>query len=445
MRVSHLRIHGFKTFSRRTEIDFVPGMTAIVGPNGSGKSNIVDAVRWVLGETRARELRGSRMDEVIFSGGKGRPGMGFASVEIEFEGGETAARGKEDLLISRRVVRGEPSYYRINGRAARLRDMDQLLESTGLRQSGYAVVAQNDVDSIIHASPLQRRALVEEAAGVRGLRAQRDAAARRLDMGDQEVERLAGWLGEVAPKIAELEVQAAAALEQREIASRLAELRGSLAREQWRSCMGELRRARQRLQRASEQLTRVEEQKLQCESRRQAATEQIAQCQAVIEGMRLQVEEASVTVASRQGDAVRVMEQVSALVAQTAIVADELSAMEHGVLQREEALVRIAAEQAELDERIRSGEVAHREQSDASTQARTLASHAGGELARARQRMQEVEMELAEARVRQTTQEAAIAERKQRIGDLLEEEARSAADLQTKRVAGEELEARGDT
>jgi energy-coupling factor transporter ATP-binding protein EcfA2 len=180
MRLRRVVVTGFKTFASRSELLLEPGVTAIVGPNGSGKSNLVDAIRWALGETNARELRGARMDEVIYSGGNARPRMGFAEVElvIDNEDGGLAVDDAE-VSVSRRVVRHGDSDFRLNGGRVRLRDLERLLGSTGLTQSGYAVVAQNDIDAIIEATPLQRRALVEQAAGVRSLRAAcEDALAR---------------------------------------------------------------------------------------------------------------------------------------------------------------------------------------------------------------------------------------------------------------------------
>src|SRR5581483_4286732 len=124
MRLQRLAITGFKTFARRTEIVFERGITAIVGPNGSGKSNLVDALRWALGETNARELRGARMEEVIYSGGEGRPRMGFAEVELVLDNSDgSLATDDAEVSIGRRVVRTGESEYRINGSRTRLRDV----------------------------------------------------------------------------------------------------------------------------------------------------------------------------------------------------------------------------------------------------------------------------------------------------------------------------------
>lgn len=261
MRLRRLVLSGFKTFASRSEVSFDRGITAIVGPNGSGKSNLVDAVRWALGETNARELRGQRMDEVVYAGGGHRLRTAIAEVEllIDNEEGRLAIPGAE-VAVTRRVVRGaHDTEYRINGDRVRLRDLERLLGSTGLTQNGYAVVAQNDIDSIIEATPQQRRALVEQAAGVRSLRGACEETLRRVTQAEAVVRRLDDLLGDAEPRLEELDGQRGAALEQRELAARLSELRGSLAREEWRAARGRLRQARRRLDHALDRLAAATE------------------------------------------------------------------------------------------------------------------------------------------------------------------------------------------
>ncbi|MGP8160365.1 MAG: chromosome segregation protein SMC [Candidatus Dormibacteria bacterium] len=255
MRLQRLVVSGFKTFAHRTEIRFGAGITGVVGPNGSGKSNLVDAVRWALGETNARELRGSRLDEMIFAGGTGRDRMGVAEVELILDN-EDGLLPVEDaeVALSRRVVRGGDVEYRINGERARLRDLERILGGTGLTQHGYAVVAQHDIEAIIEATPRQRRSLVEQAAGVRPLRVACDDALRRLDLVGTAVQRLVDRLGESEPRLAQLAGEREAALEVRGMAERLASLRGSLAREAWRAARAEVRQARRRLETADRRL-----------------------------------------------------------------------------------------------------------------------------------------------------------------------------------------------
>ena len=248
MRLRRVVISGFKTFARRSEVGLEPGITAIVGPNGSGKSNLVDAIRWALGETNARELRGARMDEVIYSGGNGRARMGFAEVELILDN-EDGRLPVDDIevSVSRRVVRHGDSDFRLNGDRVRLRDIERVLGTTGLTQSGYAVVAQNDIDAIIEATPAQRRALVEQAAGVRSLRAACEDALGRVGQAEVTLRRFEDLLGETEPRLAELAAQAELAREQRELTEQLSSLRGSLAREAWRGARAQLRQARRRL------------------------------------------------------------------------------------------------------------------------------------------------------------------------------------------------------
>jgi len=260
VRLQRLVVSGFKTFAHRTEIRFEPGITGVVGPNGSGKSNLVDAVRWALGETNARELRGTRLDEMIFAGGQGRDRMGVAEVELTLdnEDGQLPVDDAE-VAISRRVVRGGEIEYRVNGERARLRDVERLLGGTGLTQHGYAVVAQHDIEAIIEASPRQRRSLVEQAAGVRPLRVACDDALRRLELVGAAVQRLADRLGESEPRLEQLAGEREAALELRGLAERLAALRGSLAREEWRAARAGARLARRRLETAERRLEAANE------------------------------------------------------------------------------------------------------------------------------------------------------------------------------------------
>ena len=252
MRLRRITLSGFKTFAAHSEVIFDRGITAIVGPNGSGKSNLVDALRWALGETNARELRGQRMDEVIYAGGGGRQRMGLAQVELVIDNEEgTLPTDDPEVSVSRRVARGDrDTEFRINGDHARLRDLERLLGGTGLTQNGYAVVVQNDIDGIIEATPTQRRSLVEQAAGVRALRAACEDASHRLDGADIVVRRLTDLLDDATPRLAQLSEQSIAALELRAMSERLTELRGSLAHEEWRAARASLKLARRRLDQA---------------------------------------------------------------------------------------------------------------------------------------------------------------------------------------------------
>src|SRR5919205_1239487 len=230
MYLKSLRLQGFKTFARRTELSFGRGITANVGPNGSGKSNRVDAVRWALGERNARGLRGQRMEDVIYSGGPGKAGVGMAEVSLVLDNEEQRLNVEfSEVEVSRRLYRSGEGEYLINGAHARLKDIDALLTSTGLRQEGYAVTAQNDIDHVIQAAPAARRELIEEAAGVRRLRRQREEALERLAQGQADMQRPQDLLNELSPRSEQLRIQAAAASEYNRIADELKRLQGDLA------------------------------------------------------------------------------------------------------------------------------------------------------------------------------------------------------------------------
>jgi chromosome segregation protein len=240
-----ITIQGFKTFARKTDLELEPGITAIVGPNGSGKSNLVDAIRWVLGERSARELRGARMEEVVYSGGARRAASGMAEVRLVIDNSDGRLPVPyTEVEEMRRGYRSGESDFWLNGGRCRLKDIEELFASTGLTQQGYAVVAQDDVDHIIQTTAAERRALIEEAAGVRGLRAKRQEAVNKLREADISIVRLNDVVHELSPRVEELRVQAEQAQRHQELDLELTQLRGSLLRGEWLA-------ARQRQSRAA--------------------------------------------------------------------------------------------------------------------------------------------------------------------------------------------------
>ena len=339
MRLRRVVVSGFKTFASRTEVTFDRGITAIVGPNGSGKSNLVDAVRWALGETNARELRGQRMDEVVYAGGGRRQRVNLAEVEIVIDNEEgRLATEDPEVAVTRRVVRAaHDTEFRINGERVRLRDLERLLGNTGLTQNGYAVVAQNDIDSIIEASPAQRRALVEQAAGVRGLRAACEETLSRLGRAEIALSRMHDLLGDAEPRLEELAQQATAALEQRDATTRLAELRGSLAREEWRAASGGLKQARRRLEQASSRLEAATEADAAFAGRAGAERQRLELARAARDDAAARLEEARLSVERADGEARRLADRLRSAVLQRAIANAELESARSDLLAVEPA------------------------------------------------------------------------------------------------------------
>lgn len=210
MRLKRLELFGFKSFADRTVMDFGQNtLTGIVGPNGCGKSNVVDAVRWVLGETRPTSMRGSGMTDVIFKGSASRPAMGTAEVTmvLDNEGEVLPDRGPE-VSITRRLYASGEGEYAIDGQRVRLKDVKDLLFDTGLGSRGYSVLEQGRIDAVLSANPAQRRAIFEEAAGISRYRQRRHETELRLKRCDQDVERLDDLMGELRSRVRSLKIQA---------------------------------------------------------------------------------------------------------------------------------------------------------------------------------------------------------------------------------------------
>jgi chromosome segregation protein len=262
-----LSLLGFKTFARQTEIRFEGGVTAIVGPNGSGKTNIVDSIKWVLGSGQARDLRGKKMEEVIYAGGERRSRASYAEVTMVFD--NTAGRLPVDyheVAIKRRIERGGESDYFLNGTRVRRRDLIHILASTGLTVDSYAIIDQRDIESIVTCSPAERRALLEEAAQVRGVKARRQEAGQRLTELAQNLLRLEDLRSEIEPRLEVVRAQAAAAKEASEAMARLDLLRGSMVWEEWREARDAHRRASAQAQSLERRLIEAREQAKTAES-----------------------------------------------------------------------------------------------------------------------------------------------------------------------------------
>ena len=197
MYLKSLKAIGFKSFADRTTLNFEPGITAVVGPNGCGKSNISDAIRWVLGEQSAKALRGGEMADVIFSGTdgpRGRKATGMAEVSLtigDVDEANLSAAGVglefNEVTVTRRVFRDGGSEYFLNGTGCRLSDVQQLFMGTGVGRNSYSIMAQGQITDIINSRPVERRSVIEEAAGITKFKQQKKEALRKLDYTEQNL------------------------------------------------------------------------------------------------------------------------------------------------------------------------------------------------------------------------------------------------------------------
>lgn len=209
MYLKSLTLKGFKSFASSTTLQLEPGITCIVGPNGSGKSNVVDALAWVMGEQGAKSLRGGKMEDVIFAGTAGRPPLGRAEVQLTIDNTDGALPIEyAEVTISRTMFRNGGSEYAINGNNCRLLDVQELLSDSGIGREMHVIVGQGQLDSILHATPEDRRGFIEEAAGVLKHRKRKEKALRKLDSTEGNLTRLADLLTEIRRQLKPLGRQA---------------------------------------------------------------------------------------------------------------------------------------------------------------------------------------------------------------------------------------------
>ncbi|HXV25274.1 MAG TPA: AAA family ATPase [Alphaproteobacteria bacterium] len=249
-----LRLTGFKSFVEPTELAIESGVTGIVGPNGCGKSNLVEALRWVMGETSAKRMRGGEMDDVIFSGSAARPGRNIAEVVVTLDNASRRAPAQfndaEELEITRRIERGSGSIYRINGREVRARDVQLLFADAATGAHSTALVSQGRIGAIINAKPTDRRGLLEEAAGISGLHSRRHEAELRLRAAESNLARLDDVIVTLESQLQALKKQARQANRYRTLNDHVRRAEALLIHLQWQEALGRIEAARAALDEA---------------------------------------------------------------------------------------------------------------------------------------------------------------------------------------------------
>ena len=234
MYLQSLELFGFKSFAPKTKLEFHRGVTAVVGPNGCGKSNVLDAIRWVLGEQSAKALRGGEMADVIFSGTDSRPGVGMAEVSMTFaECEEQLGLDWHEVTITRRVFRDGGSEYLLNKAPCRLKDIQQLFMDTGIGRTAYSIMEQGKIDMILSSRPEDRRAIFEEAAGITKYKSQKKEALRKLEATEANLLRVADIIKEVKRQIGSLQRQAGKARRYQSMIADLKMLETHAARRQF--------------------------------------------------------------------------------------------------------------------------------------------------------------------------------------------------------------------
>jgi chromosome segregation protein len=337
LRVKSLQITGFKSFVDRTVFTFTPGVTAIVGPNGCGKSNVVDAIRWAMGEQSPRRLRGKGMDDVIFAGAEGRSPVGLGEVVLTFDNGDGTAPPQfaafSEIQVARRLYRSGESEYLINKVPVRLRDVLDFFRDTGIGTRGYTIVEQGRIAEIVSAKAEERRSLIEEAAGISKYKARRQEAERKLEATEQNLLRVSDVLGEIRRQISSIERQAHRAARYKQLREHQRLLDLSLAHDD-----------REAL------LERIEGERRRCLELRDAVTEadaRLAEREAALAASRLALAEHERAVARGNEALFALRSRIKEIEGQVAWERRERASLAEANLAREQ-------ERARLSERLRA-------------------------------------------------------------------------------------------
>ncbi len=376
MHLKSLTLKGFKSFASATTLRLEPGITCVVGPNGSGKSNVVDAISWVLGEQGAKALRGGKMEDVIFAGTSGRAPLGRAEVTLTVDNSDGALPiDYSEVSITRRMFRDGAGEYEINGTACRLLDIQELLSDSGIGRELHVVVGQGQLDSVLQSRPEDRRAYIEEAAGVLKHRKRKEKALRKLDAMQANLTRLTDLTGELRRQLKPLGRQAEIARRAQAVQSELRDARLRLAADDLVTLRGELAReeadeavARARRLEVEEQLAvaRAEQQRLedalaQDAPRLSAAQDTWYRLSTLAERLRGTVglaQERARHLADT-GDTRAPGRDPDELEAEAEIVAEQEAELVEGVVEARQQLAEVLEERAEHEATLAAAERAH--------------------------------------------------------------------------------------
>jgi chromosome segregation protein len=409
LRIRRLKLSGFKSFVEPAELRIEPGLTGIVGPNGCGKSNLLEAIRWTMGESSPKSLRGGGMDDVIFAGTANRPARDFAEVSILVERDPGDEGGAGETEVTRRIERGAGSAYRIDGGDVRAKDVALLFADAATGAHSPALVSQGKISAIIAAKPVERRLLLEEAAGISGLHARRKDAEQKLRAAEANLARLSEILGEQEQRAAALRRQARAAERYRKLSEQIRVVEGRLLHARWAEA-----------ERAAEQAN----------AEAAAAAEEVAQIQDLIAQAQAALEQSNAALAQRRSALAEAREQGHRLahdlaaararrdtVARRLAELDRLDASLAADVEREEALKGDAARAiAQLDAERRAIE---QRLQDSEAQSARIAAELGAEEAKSR----DAEAALADLLARQAAMRA-----ERRVAEAALEAARAQLD-----------------
>ena len=426
MKFTRLRLLGFKSFVEPTDFLIEPGLTGVVGPNGCGKSNLVEALRWVMGETSHKSLRAADMDDVIFSGTTNRPGRNNAEVAIQIDNAARKAPAQfnehDTLDISRRIERDAGSTYRINGREVRARDVHILFADASTGARSPSMVHQGRIGEIIQAKPEQRRRVLEEAAGISGLHARRHEAELRLRAAEQNLARLEDVINQLAGQIDSLKKQARQAIRYRTVAEQVRKAEAMLLHLRWVAANAELAEAEHAKNAAVRVVAERTGQQAEASKRQALAAAALPALRETEARAAAALQRITMARQALDREEARATERMAELDRRLVQLADDIERERRLAADAQSALARLAAEEETLD---REAKVNDERRAGADTRV----AEADAVLARSEKAADELTATLADLTARRNALENAMREHGERAARLADEIAAVEAEL----------------
>ena len=356
MKITKLRLTGFKSFVEPAELRIEPGLTGVVGPNGCGKSNLLEAIRWVMGESSAKSMRGGGMEDVIFAGTAARPQRDFAEVAIHIDRKEPDSDGDTQAEIIRRIERGAGSAYRLNGRDVRAKDVALLFADAATGSHSPALVSQGRISAIISAKPTERRQMLEEAAGISGLHVRRKDAEQKLRAAETNLTRLDDVIAEMEIRVASLRRQARAAERYRQLSD---EIRGAEARlifARWRDAAAAADQAKKEVAAAEEAVHAAAEAQRAAAVHQADATRLVGDARAEAQSAREAENALSHKLAMLNSERAALDRRISELGARVETMAQDRAREDRLAIDAAEAIARLEQDEKDLAARIADAE-----------------------------------------------------------------------------------------
>lgn len=377
MKIARVKLSGFKSFVDPAELRIMPGLTGVVGPNGCGKSNLLEAIRWAMGEGSPKSLRGSGMEDVIFAGTATRPQRQFAEVSIHAE------RDDDEVEITRRIERGAGSAYRINGRDARARDAQLLFADAATGAHSPALVSQGKIGAIIAAKPAERRAMLEEAAGISGLHVRRREAEIKLKATETNLARVAEVLAEMDVRIGMLRRQARSAERYRKLSDAIRVAEGRLIFARWRDAAAAADAARAEAATAEAKVAKISEAQRVAAALSRDAADKLAEARAAAQALRDAASDARHALSTAEGELRAIETRIAGLSAERERLATDREREGELASDAGDALARLADEGKALTARIAQADGERAERASRVSEAEAAARDAELVLAKA--------------------------------------------------------------